>query len=155
MKVCQAEGKRDSGFRGDASAEAGYTLAEVLIVLVIIAMIIGLATPALMGRLGAAQSRTAQIQLENLATSLDLYRLDTGRYPTPAEGLEALVAAPAGAAGWAGPYVRRGEIPLDPWGQPYIYRAGPGDGLVLATLGRDGEPGGEGEDRDIAVELER
>ena len=154
----QVVGDRRANSRGQerAPADAGYTLAEVLIVLVIIALIVGLATPALMGRLGAAQSRTAEIQLENLATSLDLFRLDTGRYPTVQEGLGALVTPPVAVeARWAGPYVRRGELPADPWGRPYIYRAAPGGGFELVSYGRDGEPGGTGEDRDIVVVLER
>lgn len=133
---------------------AGFTLTEVLIVLVIIAMIVGLATPALMGRLGAAQSRTAGIQMQNLAAALDLNRLDMGRYPGVEEGLRVLVERPAeGAQAWSGPYVRRGELPADPWGREYIYRRGADGGLELVTLGRDGQPGGEGEDRDITVAL--
>ncbi|MFC4726500.1 type II secretion system major pseudopilin GspG [Glycocaulis abyssi] len=149
-------GSRQGAERCRTPSDAGYTLAEVLIVLVIIALIVGLATPALMGRLGAAQSRTAEIQLENLATSLDLFRLDIGRYPTTEEGLAALVApAPALEARWAGPYVRRGELPADPWGRPYIYRPASGGGFELVSYGRDGEPGGTGEDRDIVIVLER
>jgi general secretion pathway protein G len=157
MAGCADCGRREgTGEQEQVPSDAGYTLAEVLIVLVIIALIVGLATPALMGRLGAAQSRTAEIQLENLATSLDLFRLDTGRYPTVQEGLSALILPPAGVeARWAGPYVRRGELPDDPWGRPYIYRAAPGGGFELVSYGRDGEPGGAGEDRDIVVVLER
>ena len=135
------------------SFDSGYTLAEVLIVLVIIAMMIGLATPALMNRLGAAQSRTAAIQLENLATSLDLYRLDMGDYPPDAPGLTALVERPDGATDWSGPYMRRGELPQDPWNRDYLYRRNAEGALEIATLGRDGEPGGEGEGRDLVLEL--
>ena len=136
--------------------EAGYTLAEILIVLVIIAMIVGLATPALMGRLGGARAKTAEVQLEYLASSLDLYRIDIGRLPDPeAEGLQALVQAPDGFdALWLGPYVRRGELPDDPWNRPYSYERSEDGALQLLSLGRDGAKGGEGLDRDIVLRLD-
>ena len=144
--------------RGRAgSPQAGFTLPEVLIVLVIIAMIVGLATPTLMSRLGGARSTGAEVELEYIAAALDLYRMDTGVYPDAEQGLEALLDAPAGREdAWRGPYLRRGELPRDPWGAPYrLQRDETSGGLRLISFGRDGAPGGEGEDRDIVLPLER
>jgi general secretion pathway protein G len=130
---------------------AGFTLIELLVVLVILGLLAGLAVPRAIRYLGGAKTDSARLQIDSLGAALDLYRLDMGRYPSTAEGLQALVEAPAGATGWAGPYTKGNEVPLDPWGNAYVYVA-PGEHgeFDLYTLGADGVAGGEGEDRDVA-----
>ncbi len=131
--------------------QRGFTLIELLVVLAILALIAGFAVPRVMKYLSSAKSQAAEIQIRNLAGALDLYRLETGRYPTSEEGLKALVERPRGARFWNGPYLDRKDGIIDPWGRPYHYKS-PGDHgpYDLWTLGADGRPGGEGEDRDIA-----
>ncbi len=130
--------------------EAGFTLIELMIVLFILGLLAALVAPRLMGRVGVAKQKTAQTQIQLLSTALDLYHLDVGNYPTTEEGLQALREKPTSAASWGGPYLDK-AIPNDPWGRPYIYKCpgehGPFD---LSSLGADGSPGGEGENRDIA-----
>ncbi len=129
-------------------AEGGFTLIELLVVLVILVLIGGLVGPQVLKYLGGARSDTAGLQMENIASALDLYRLDNGRYPTGQEGLRALIAAPADARRWDGPYLRGDAVPRDPWDRAYVY-AGDGAGYSLSTLGADGAEGGDGENRDI------
>lgn len=105
------------------SARAGFTLVEMLVVLVIIGLIMGLVGPRVLGYLGEAKEKTARIQIENFKTAIDLYYLDTGTYPSASDGLSALVKRPSGVDGWNGPYVRGGKVPDDPWGSPYVYRS--------------------------------
>lgn len=130
-----------------------FTLIEILVVIAVIAILASLVAPNVFQHVGTARSTTARSQLEMLATALDAYRLDTGRYPTSAQGLAALVTLPAAdpPATWRGPYLRR-AVPVDPWGHPYVYVA-PGDvnpnGYDLLSYGADGRAGGEGEDADI------
>jgi general secretion pathway protein G len=131
--------------------EAGFTLLEVLVVLVILGLIAAVfAGPRIFQYLGTAKSEAAKVQIERIGSALDLYRLEVGRYPSESEGLEALVTEPAGATTWNGPYLRKKEALLDPWGRPYIYRA-PGEygDYDLYSLGADNTEGGEGENRDI------
>jgi len=129
--------------------EAGFTLVELLVVLVILGLLAALAGPRVIGYLGAARSDTAELQLESFAQALDLYRLDTGAYPSSEDGLEALIEAPAGVSGWNGPYLDRNELPDDPWGNAYVYRSDGGGAFELLSLGSDGRPGGEGEAADV------
>lgn len=103
-------------------ADAGYSLLEVLVVLAIVGLLIGLVGPAALRQLGGARASTARQSVERLGAVLDLYRLDTGRYPTTEQGLQALATRPAGAAVWNGPYLQGGQVPPDPWGRAYIYR---------------------------------
>jgi general secretion pathway protein G len=133
-----------------AGREAGFTLLELLVVLVILALIAAFAAPRVLKYLGGARTDAAQIQIQNLANVLDLYRLEVGRYPSEEEGIEALIERPAGVEGWNGPYVRKREQLLDPWGRPFEYRY-PGEhaDFDLYTLGADGQEGGDGEDQDI------
>ncbi len=133
-----------------ADREAGFTLLELLVVLAILALLAGLVAPRVMGYLAGAKRETAELQIRRLSTVLEYYRLDTGRYPTTAEGLKALVERPPGAGRWNGPYLE-GGLPRDPWGNPYVYRA-PAEGAPyeILSLGADGRPGGEGEDADIS-----
>ncbi len=130
--------------------QRGFTLLELLVVLVILGLLSAFAAPQVLKYLGSARADAARLQIENLAGVLDLYRLETGRYPNAEEGLPALVKRPAGAPRWTGPYLRRPEMIQDPWGRDYIYRIpgshGPYD---LSSLGADGAEGGEGEDRDV------
>ena len=128
----------------------GFTLVELLVVMVIIGLLAALVVPTYMGRERKARSQAARAQIELLGTALDTFRLDVGRYPTTQEGLEALRTQPSGLERWDGPYLKK-EVPTDPWGKPYVYRSpgehGPYD---LLSYGADGTPGGEGDNRDIA-----
>lgn len=131
--------------------QAGFTLLELLVALAILGMLAALAVPRVMGLLGGARSDAARIQIGNLGVSLYLYRLETGSYPSDQEGLSALVERPAGHATWAGPYLRRKESLLDPWGRPYLYRyPGQHGEFDLFTLGADNRHGGDGENEDVA-----
>jgi general secretion pathway protein G len=124
----------------------------VMVVLAIIALIVGLAAPRLMESFGRAKSRTATIQMENVRGAVQLFYLDVGRYPSEAEGLQALLAAPDSVGGWLGPYVDDAEDLNDPWGKPYLYRS-PAETkpFSITTYGRDGRAGGTSEDSDISL----
>jgi general secretion pathway protein G len=130
--------------------EAGFTLLELLVVLVILALIAGFAAPRVLNLLGGARSDAAAIQIDNLANILDLYRLEVGHYPSEDEGIEALIERPPGAERWNGPYVRKREQLIDPWGRAFEYRY-PGEhgDYDLYSLGADGVDGGQGEDADV------
>ncbi|MDO5290464.1 MAG: type II secretion system major pseudopilin GspG [Pseudomonadota bacterium] len=128
-------------------AARGFTLIEMLVVIAIIALLAGLVGPAVMDRLGGAKSKTAAIQIADIDKALELFKLDTGRYPTTAEGLQALVAKPGSVNGWNGPYLK-GGLPNDPWGNAYKY-ANAGNGIEILSLGADNAPGGEGENADV------
>lgn len=145
-------GRASAGYtrRRNRRGEGGFTLLELLVVLAILGLLAAIAAPRVISYLGSAKSDSAGIQLANIATALDLYRLEIGRYPTQGEGLKALVENPSGDARWNGPYLNRKDAILDPWGQPYQYRL-PGEHgeFDVFTLGADGTAGGEGEDRDI------
>lgn len=127
----------------------GFTLIELLVVLVILTLLAGLVGPRVMNQLGGAKSKTAALQIADLDKSLELFKLDVGRYPTTAEGLDALVNKPANAMGWNGPYLK-GGVPTDPWGKPYAYTSPAANGgFEIVSLGADGAPGGTGENADI------
>ena len=130
--------------------ERGLTLIELLVVLLILSLIAAFAVPRVMKYLGGAKSDAAAIQVERLGGILDLYRLDMGRYPGTDDGLRALVEAPFEAGRWNGPYLKKENSLIDPWGEPYEYRF-PGDhgDYDLFTLGADGREGGDGEDTDV------
>ena len=132
-------------------SQRGLTLYELLIVLAILAMLATLIAPRVVGYLGRAKSDTAKTQLANIATSLELYYYDQGQYPSPDQGLAALVTKPADAPRWNGPYLQASETPLDPWGRPYRYRTvdEAGRGFEIVSLGADGAEGGDGENADI------
>ena len=125
----------------------GFTLIELLVVLAILTLLAGLVGPRVLGQLGGAKSKTAAVQIADLEKSLELFKLDVGRFPSTEEGLQALSAKPAAANGWNGPYIK-GSIPNDPWGKPYKY-ATVAAGIEIMTLGADGAPGGEGENADV------
>jgi len=130
--------------------QEGFTLLELLVVLVILGLVAAFAAPQVIKFLGGAKTDSATIQIERLSGILDLYRLEVGHYPGEGEGLEALLIEPSDAKGWNGPYVQKESTLIDPWGRPYIYRY-PGDNREydLYSLGADGTEGGEGEDQDV------
>lgn len=135
-------------------ASRGFTLIEILVVIVVLGLLAALVGPRIVGRVSEARTTTARTQIELLGVALDNYRLDTGSYPSTTQGLAALHHVPTVdpvPVNWRGPYLRK-AVPLDPWGRPYLYRS-PGEhnptSFDLSTLGRDGRPGGEGEDADI------
>lgn len=127
----------------------GFTLLELLVVVAIIGLLAGYVGPKYFGQLGKAEVKAGRAQISALEKALDHYRLDTGRYPTTEQGLAALVKKPAGEAKWAGPYLQK-DVPPDPWGKAFVYKA-PGEhgDFDLSSHGRDGRPGGSGEDADI------
>lgn len=135
---------------------SGFTLIEILVVIVVIAILATLVAPSVFQHVGTAKDATARSQIEMLGAALDAFRLDVGRYPTTEEGLQALWTAPnggstSGSNNWRGPYLRK-DVPLDPWKHPYSYRS-PGvqsrGGYDLLSYGADGKEGGEGEGMDI------
>ena len=127
----------------------GFTLLELLVVMVILGIIAMFAGSQALKYLGGAKSDAAKIQINNLESILDLYRLETGRYPDQDEGLDALINQPADAKAWNGPYVKKEQMLSDPWGRPYLYRF-PGEHgeYDLYSFGSDGVEGGEGEKQD-------
>ena len=141
-----------------SAARTGFTLLEMLVVLVVLGLLAGLIGPQLFGRVGEAKATTAKTQMELIGVALDSYRLDNGSYPVTGQGLDALNARPTRAPApmnWRGPYLRK-AVPSDPWGRPYLYQAparGGGEGFELRTLGRDGSEGGTGEDADLGGPL--
>jgi general secretion pathway protein G len=133
---------------------SGFTLLELVVVIIVLGLLAGIVAPQIIGRLSEAKSTTARTQIELLSVALDGYRLDNGSYPTTDQGLAALRAKPTRSpvpSNWRGPYLRK-DVPLDPWGRAYLYRA-PGErnagAFDLESLGRDGKPGGAGEDADV------
>jgi general secretion pathway protein G len=130
----------------------GFTLIEMLVVLVIIGLIMGLVGPRVLNYLTDARIKAARLQIESFSASLDLYYLDTGRYPASAEGLTALVRRPGNVNTWNGPYIKGDTVPVDPWGNAYVYRS-PGErsNFDIISLGSDGRDGGTGNAADIRV----
>ena len=130
--------------------QSAFTLIELLVVLVILGLLAGLVGPRVLRYLGGAKTDTAQLQIEELGAGLDLYHLEVGRYPNDDEGLQALTSAPSGVSRWNGPYLKKKDVPLDPWGNAYQYKyPGENGDYDLYSLGRDNVEGGEGEDADV------
>jgi general secretion pathway protein G len=129
--------------------QRGLTLFELLVVLAILAFLATIVAPRVVGYLGRAKSDVARAQAANIASSLELFFLDFNRYPNAEEGLEALVAAPQDLDGWRGPYLKEASGLVDPWGRPYAYSVDDAGEILVASLGRDGEEGGAGDDADI------
>ncbi len=129
----------------------GFTLIEMLVVLVLITLLAGLVGPKLFQKVGSSKIKVAKAQIELLSSGLDTYRLDVGRYPSTAQGLDALRKPPEGVKNWDGPYLSK-DVPLDPWEHPYHYkRPGKVEDYALYTLGQNAEEGGEGEDQDLGM----
>jgi len=131
-------------------AERGMTLIEILVVLVLLGIVMGIVAGNFIGQGEEAERKAAQIEISQIANTLDLFKLEVGRYPTQQEGLQALVTAPSGANNWNGPYWKKGTVPKDPWGNEYKYMApgakGPYD---IVSLGADAKEGGEGANKDV------
>jgi general secretion pathway protein G len=128
----------------------GFTLLELLVVMVIIGLLAGFVAPRYFSQVGKSQVKAARAQLDALDKALEQFRLDAGRLPTTEEGLAVLNTAPPNLTGWGGPYLKK-AVPNDPWGHPYVYAA-PGthnNDFDLSSLGKDGRPGGTGEDADV------
>jgi general secretion pathway protein G len=129
---------------------AGFTLLELLVVVLIIGLLAGFVAPRYFNQVGKSEINVAKAQIDALEKALDQYRLDTGHYPATELGLVSLVQKPQNEPKWAGPYLRK-EVPLDPWGKPYVYKM-PGEkgaDFDLLSYGKDGQPGGNGENADI------
>jgi general secretion pathway protein G len=144
--------RQDVAERAYVAAKAGYTLIEMLVVLTIISLILGLIGPRVLSYLGESRVKTAKLQIESFGSALDLFYIDTGRYPTSSEGLGALVTPPSSVAVWNGPYIKGGRVPVDPWGNPYQYRAPVKNTppYEIASFGSDGREGGTGTAGDIS-----
>ncbi len=133
--------------------QQGFTLVEMLVVITIIGLIMGLIGPRVLNYLSESKVKAAKIQLQSFSSALDLFYLDAGRFPSTAEGLAALVQPAPGAVAWNGPYLRGGNVPSDPWRNPYVYRSpgehGPYD---ILSYGSDGQEGGSGVAADISID---
>jgi len=145
IRICRCSAKASSE-RG----ALGFTLLELLVVIVIIGLLTAIVGPRYFSQIGKSEQSTAKAQIDALAKALDAYRLDTGRYPSTEQGLQALVIKPNGEAKWNGPYMQK-KIPPDPWGKDYIYRApGRTAEFDLLSCGKDGQAGGEKENADVS-----
>jgi len=130
--------------------QAGFTLIELLVVLVILGLLAGLVGPQILRYTGSAKSDTARLQIEELGAGLDLYHLEVGRYPNTQEGLTALIEKPANANNWNGPYLKKKDVPNDPWGNAYRYESPGKNGMYdLYSYGADNQEGGEGTNADV------
>ena len=138
--------------RWRARGERGFTLVEMLVVITIIALIMSLVGPRVLNYLSESKVKAAKIQIQSFTSALDLMYLDTGRYPTSAEGLDALVKPTNGMPGWNGPYLKGGNVPNDPWGKPYAYRSpAEHNPYEIVSFGSDGQEGGTGTAADITT----
>ncbi len=129
----------------------GFTLLELLVVMVILGLLAGYVAPKYFAQVGKSETKAARAQIEALEKSFDMYRLDTGRYPSTEQGLQALVVRPPNEPKWNGPYLKK-AVPMDPWGRPYIYKFPSEHGIDydIVSLGKDGRPGGEADNADVS-----
>ncbi|HWK48719.1 MAG TPA: type II secretion system major pseudopilin GspG [Steroidobacter sp.] len=135
--------------RAHGAKQGGFTLLELLVVIVIIGLLAAYVGPRYFNQLGKSERKAAKAQIEAFGRALDAYRLDVGSYPSTEQGLEALTTRPDGDTRWDGPYLQK-AVPADPWGRPYQYRSpGQGSDFDLYSNGKDGQAGGEGDDLDI------
>lgn len=136
--------------KGKCDGARGFTLLELLVVIVIIGLLAAYVGPRYFSQLSKSERGTAKAQIEGLGKALDTYRLDTGHYPTTEQGLNALAAKPNDVTKWNGPYLQK-AVPVDPWGNAYVYRSpGQGGDFDLVSYGKDGQQGGEGENADVS-----
>lgn len=135
--------------RPNRAGYAGFTLLELMVVMVIIGMLAAYVAPRYFAQVGKSETKLARAQIDALEKALDQYRADTGHYPSSEQGLAALMKRPGNEPKWGGPYMKR-EVPADPWGRPYLYRQ-PGEHgeIDLSSLGSDGRPGGSGDASDV------
>jgi general secretion pathway protein G len=138
--------------RSRAHRQRGFTLVEMLVVITIIALIMSLVGPRVLNYLTESKVKAARIQIQSFSSALDLLFLDTGRYPSSADGLVALVKPTSSLPGWNGPYLKGGSLPNDPWGKPYVYRS-PAErsAYEIVSYGADGQEGGTGTAADIST----
>jgi general secretion pathway protein G len=130
--------------------DGGFTLVELLVVLVILSLIMGLVGPRVLGYLSDARVRSAKLQIDSLGAALDLFYLDAGRYPSQSEGLGVLIKRPPSVDNWNGPYLKQSSLPVDPWGNPYEYKVpGQASPYMILSLGSDGREGGSDDAGDI------
>lgn len=131
------------------AAPSGFTLLELLVVMLIIGLLAGIVGPKFFAQVGKSETKAARAQVESIGKALELYRLDLGHYPSTEQGLTALMQRPGDEAKWEGPYLKKG-LPPDPWGRAYVYKA-PGEhgDFDLYSLGKDGQPGGADDAADI------
>jgi general secretion pathway protein G len=146
LPLAQVKRRRRRARKG----EDGFTLVEILVVITIIGLIMAIVGPRVLNYLTESKAKAAKIQIESFSSTLDLFFLDTGRYPTTAEGLSALTQRPPGATTWNGPYLKGAAVPSDPWGHPYVYRS-PGEhgSYDIVSYGADGQEGGTGTAADV------
>lgn len=146
----EARARRVAGLLVLRTDQRGFTLIELLVVLAILGLLAALATPQVVKYLGKAKTDTARIEIKNIGSSLDMFLIDNGRFPSQQEGLAALVDNPGNLSSWRGPYLKTKGSPVDPWGRPYQYRfPGQHGEYDLYTLGADNAPGGTGENEDV------
>ena len=137
--------------RSSSQRERGFSLLELLAVLVILGILAGVFAPKFLGQAESAKRKAAKLEIDQIGQSLDLYKLEIGKYPTSQEGLAALVTAPSGTTNWNGPYLKKTTVPKDPWGNEYKY-VSPGDQnrhYDIISFGSDGKEGGDGDGKDI------
>jgi general secretion pathway protein G len=145
MRQCQRR------FKTAVRGEAGFTLVEMLVVITIIGLIMSLVGPRVLNYLAESKVKAAKIQMQSFSSALDLFNLDTGRYPATGEGLAALIQPPGTIPAWNGPYLKGGVLPNDPWGKPYVYHSPGEHGTYdILSYGSDGQEGGTGTAADIA-----
>ena len=133
-------------------AQRGFTLLELLVVLVILGLLAAVAGPQVMKHVGGAKSSTAKLQIDEFGAALDMYKLEVGRYPNTQEGLQALSEAPSGATNWNGPYLKKKTVPKDPWGNAYVYTKEGTRSFKIVSYGADGAPGGDEVNADVTSE---
>ncbi len=134
-------------------SQVGFSLIELMIVLVILGLIAGVVGPQAMKYLGKGKTKSAKVQIENISSALDMYRLEVGSYPSTSQGLNALAKEPSGARGWSGPYLKKGSVPKDPWNNSYQYKRVNNNGhpYELYSMGADGVKGGTDDDADLSL----
>jgi general secretion pathway protein G len=129
--------------------DSGFTLLELLVVMVILGLLAGYVAPKYFAQVGKSETKVARTQIQALDKALEMYRLDIGQFPTSEQGLSALITRPQQEPKWSGPYLKK-AVPLDPWGRPYVFKSpGEHDDYDLYSLGKDGRPGGDGQNTDI------